>query len=282
MIKLQSFLFAFLSLSHISGDPSVVDLSSDKRYHKKHQLSSIDGSTCSEVFYHNDDYDADLCDPKYDKTCVPDEYDEPVCHISRINDTLVDEEIVKLMETDSKTCCPFHGFIETGTCSGTDKMGNNVVFSNVDICVKHTLDTEVKPALECPLHCDLVHDFLDLTAKPIKDGVLTYKAKQYDNFCLGLKCDDGGERFQPWFEACGGCINDDMNKNLADRIDVPNCCRLDDTLNRKSMECSTEPTNVKLEQMFPASYITLKNSCSVKSVEKLYYLTLRLLSIVQA
>ena len=73
-----------------------------------------------------------------------------------MNETLVDEEIVKLMATGSKTCCPFHGFLEVGVCDGTDKTGDEVVFSNVDICVKHNLDgvdTEVKPALECPLHC---------------------------------------------------------------------------------------------------------------------------------
>ena len=251
MIKLQSFLFVFLSLSCVTGDPNTVDLSTDARYHKRHQLSSINSSTCSEVSHYSDDYDAEYCDPVYDKTCVLDEYAGPACHISRINDTLVDEEIVKLMATDSKTCCPFHGFIEPATCAGTDKIGKKVDFSNVDICVKHTLDkdTEVKPALECPLHCDLVQDFLNLTAKPIKDGVLTYKTKQYHNFCLGLKCDNGGERFQPWFEACGDCINDDMNKILANRTGVPNCCRLNDTLNRKSMECLTGPPSLKLEQM---------------------------------
>ena len=44
-------------------------------------------------------------------------------------------------------------------------------------------------------------------------------------------------------------INDDRNKILADRIGVPNCCRMNDTLNTRSLECSRDPTNVKLEQM---------------------------------
>ena len=265
MIKLQSFLFAFLSLSCVIGD--TIDLSADKRYHERHQLSSIDGSDCSEVEQHNDDYDADLCDPVYDETCELDEYDDPVCHISRINDTLVDEEIVKLMATGSKTCCPFHGFIAPVTCAGTDKIGKKVDFSNVDVCVKHTLDndTPVKPALECPIHCELIHDFLNLTAKPIKDGVLTYKTKQYDNFCLGLKCDNAGERFHPWFEACGDCNNDDKNQILADTTGLPNCCHLNATLNKKSLECSMGPPNLKFEQMI--------KSCNRREKKRLQLIT---------
>jgi len=156
---------------------------------------------------------------------------------------------VKLMATGSKTCCPFHGFLEVGVCDGTDKTGDEVVFSNVPVCVKHAEETEVKPALECPLHCELVDDFLNLDAEPIKDGVLTHKNKEYHNFCLGLKCDNNGERFHPWFEACGECISDDMNRKLSERTGVPNCCGLNDTLNRESKECSMEPTNLDFEQM---------------------------------
>ena len=89
-----------------------------------------------------------------------------------------------------------------------------------------------------------------MDAEPIKDGVLTYKNKEYHNFCLGLKCDNDGKRFHPWFEACGDCINaDDMNRKLSERTGVPNCCGLNDTLNRWSKECSLDSTNLEFEQI---------------------------------
>merc|ERR1719474_1382028 len=84
----------------------------------------------------------------------------------------------------------------------------------------------------------------------IEGGVLTYENKTYENFCLGLKCDD--ERFQPWFEACGECVTDEINRNLSTRTGLPNCCGLNDTmkLDGRSLECSSEKRNPALEKEF--------------------------------
>ena len=231
MVVLQAILVVLLSLSTVKGEGEAISV--NKRYHQRHQKSSINGSTCTGVDFKDDEYDAVYCDPEYDEACDHEDKDEkgyePACHISRLNDTLVDEEVAELMATNSTMCCPFYGFIEKGTCDGKDKIGNKTIFENVDICVEQTGEKEIQivQALpSCPLHCNLVHDFLDLAANPIKDGVLTYKNKKYENFCLALKCDEEGERFQPYFEACGDCIENtaDMNKNISDRIGKPNCC----------------------------------------------------------
>ena len=209
MVVLQAILIVLLSLSTVKGEGEAISV--NKRYHQRHQQSSINGSTCRGVDFKDDEYEAQFCDPDFDEACDREDKDDEYrsCHISRINDTLVDEEVAELLATNSTMCCPFYGFIEKGTCDGKDKTGNKTIFENVDICVKHTGEKEIQIAQalpSCPLHCNLVHDFLDLAAKPIKDGVLTYNNKKYENFCLALKCDEEGERFQPYFEACGDCI----------------------------------------------------------------------------
>ena len=248
-------LLVFFSCQLIRGEDTIdMARDKDKRYLQKHPQSSINASSCKEsmVFHDEEDY-ADYCDPLVDEDCT----DEAVCHFSRLNDTLrsdlVGEEVVKLFANNSRTCCSFHGFIETGACDGRDKAGKEVVFSNVDVCVEHIHqgEIEVKPALDCPLHCQLVHGPLDLNKNHIEGGVLTYEDKTYENFCLGLKCEND-ERFQPWFEACGECVTDEINRNLSTRTGLPNCCGLNDTmkLNGRSLECSSERRNPALEKDF--------------------------------
>ena len=257
-------LLVFFSFQLIRGDNIDIDMAKDKRYLQKHPQSSINASTCEEymVFHDEEDY-ADYCDPKVDENCS----DEPACHFSRLNDTLrsdlVGEEVVKLLANNSRTCCSFHGFIETASvCDGRDKTGKEVDFSNVDVCVEHIHqgEIEVKPALDCPLHCQLVHGPLELFKNHIKGGVLTYENKTYENFCLGLKCND--ERFQPWFEACGECVTDEINRNLSTRTGLPNCCGLNDTmkLNGRSLECSSEKRNPALEKEFEVCHYRNKQS----------------------
>ena len=251
-------LLVFFSFQLIRGDDTIdMARDKDKRYLQKHPQSSINASTCKESMDLRDEEDyVDYCDPLVDEDCsLPP--DDAACHFSRLNDTLrsdlVGEEVVKLLANNSRTCCSFHGFIETGECNGRDKTGKEVVFSNVDICVEHIYEgeIEVKPALDCPLHCQLVHGTLDLNKNHIEEGVLTYENKTYENFCLGLKCEDD-KRFQPWFEACGECVTDEINRNLSTRTGLPNCCGPNDTmkLNRRSLECSSEKRNPVLEKEF--------------------------------
>ena len=260
-------LLVFFSFQLIRGDTIDMARDKDKRYLQKHPQSSINASTCEGTMDLRDEENyADYCDPLLDEGCnLPD--DEAVCHFSRLNDTLrsdlVGEEVVKLFANNSRTCCSFHGFIETGDCDGRDKTGKEVDFSNVDVCVEHIHqgEIEVKPALDCPLHCQLVHGPLELFKNHIKGGVLTYENKTYENFCLGLKCEDN-KRFQPWFEACGECVTDEVNRNLSTRTGLPNCCGLNDTmrLDGRSLECSSEKRNPALEKEFEVCSYRTKQS----------------------
>ena len=98
-----------------AGELRMMSLVGNERYMQANDQTSVDESTCRGIEFHDDEEYADYCDPNYEEDCE----DDPVCHFSKLNDTLDNEG--RFPGVDN--CCPFHGFIEVATCDGTDKTG---------------------------------------------------------------------------------------------------------------------------------------------------------------
>ena len=148
-------------------------------------LTSIDETSCRDIVFHDDDYYANACDPKYDGD---DCEDEPECHFSKLNVTLDQEGRYPEVEN----CCPFLGFIEKATCDGTDKNGDPAAFSNTDVCLHHSGDKTPKyrPERKCNSSCHLVKGYLSDPGVSINGTTLIHNGKEYSDFCLGLRCDN--------------------------------------------------------------------------------------------
>ena len=194
-----SCLLLFLLASFCQ--PGQLKLVSQAGYERYNDITSIDETSCRNIEFHDYPDYAYYCDPKYDgDECE----DDPVCHFSKLNVTLDEEGHYPGVER----CCPFHGFIETATCEGIEKTGNRVVFG-ADVCLRHNGSwfTKLRPAKECDSNCRLVKGFLSDPGVSILGTTLIYNRKEFSDFCLGLRCDNYGERFAHWFEACGDCKN---------------------------------------------------------------------------
>merc|ERR1719209_575499 len=172
------------------------------RYVQDNDLTSINEASCRGIEFHDYPDYADYCDPKYDGD---DCEDEPVCHFSKLNVTLDEEGRYPGVDN----CCPFHGFIEVATCDGTDETGKPVAFSHTEVCLHHSGSKEARyrPAKKCNSSCHLVNGFLSEPGVSINGTALNHNGKAFTDFCLSLRCDNAGERFGHWFEACGDCKN---------------------------------------------------------------------------
>ena len=198
-------------------------LEKSPRYLQKHPKSVINISSCTSIDFKDSD-------------------EEEECYSGRLNDTVLSGEIEQM---SIPPCCPSHGFIETGTCGGTDKDGGPATFSNVDLCLHHSEARIVtrRHRLECPSRCSLVQGYAKEHNPKFEKGSnnkvkVTHKGKQYDhNVCLGIRCDNKGERFDFWFEACGQCNTEAINDEISKRFNASLCCGLEGKLSKTS-SCS--------------------------------------------
>ena len=87
--------------------------------------------------------------------------------------------------------------------------GKPAVFSHTDVCLHHSGSKipKYRPAKECPSSCRRIEGFLSDPGVSIVGTTLIHNGKEFSDFCLGLRCDNAGERFGHWFEACGDCTD---------------------------------------------------------------------------
>ena len=230
-----------------------MSLVGNERYVQDNNLDeTIDETSCKGIEFHDYPDYADYCDPKYDGDECD---DEPVCHFSKLNVTLEKEG----RHPGVASCCPFHGFVEVATCDGTDKNGDRIKFSGIDVCLHHSgsKTPTYRPVKKCNSSCRLVKGFLsEDPGSSINGTTLIHAGKEYSDFCLSLRCDNAGERFDHWFEACGACknttvINAELREQWArgqpqqrtTNVSIANCCGPDGILNKKTKSCNTDFDN---------------------------------------
>ena len=201
-------LAVLLLIAFCHGDElMMMRLTDDKRYIQNNALSSVNHDTCRESsidFYDTEDYE--------DADEYGDDSDDPNCHFSRVK-TDVEEKF------GVKSCCPFHGFINTADCDGTDKDGNAKHFVGHEVCISHEAIEngekvhKAKVAISCPDDCKFETGYVKDHKVEFNNQSLTLDNKTYENFCIGIRCDNAGEKFDHWFEACGDCVEDVKKKN---------------------------------------------------------------------
>jgi len=272
-----------------AGELRMMSLVGNERYMQANDQTSVDESTCRGIEFHDDEEYADYCDPNYEEDCE----DDPVCHFSKLNDTLVNEGHFPGVEN----CCPFHGFMESAVCDGTDDTGDPITYKELAVCVHHSGDQTLKyrPTKQCNSSCHLVNGFLNEQDVNIAGTILNIKGKEYSDFCLSLRCDNAGERFGHWFEACGDCknttvINQEIREKWAklqptDRInartsvdssgafedienqvsanDIPFCCGPDGVLNKQTGKCDAGERDSTVNQSLSSCTLTNKKSIEV-------------------
>ena len=229
----------FFSL--IFCEDNLINVKSDPRYTKRHENSTIDYSTCNENSISFHEYEPEY-DPDY-----PDYEPEPECHIKTLNTTVEDAL------PGVKSCCDSHGFMETASCEGNDKDGNKTIFKGVQVCVSHDGSKKVEPKREsrCPLNCELKLGKLDEAQLTNRNKIIVIKGEEWTEFCIAIKCNDGGDEWEHTYEACGKCLEvnevEEINKDLVNsykqeqnKLGRSNatatlCCGLMGTLDRKTI-----------------------------------------------
>ena len=289
---LRSLLLLLLVSFCRAEELKLMSLVGNERYVQNNDLTSINETSCRGIEFHDYPDYADYCDPKYDGDDCDgngdDEPDDPVCHFSKLNVTLDKEG--RYPKVDN--CCPFLGFIESATCDGTDEAGNPVTYSGTDVCLHHSGSKipKYRPVKECNSSCHLVKGYLSDPGVSIVGTTLIHNGKEFSDFCLSLRCDNAGERFGHWFEACGDCKNttvinlelrrewaskqppikskaqtsaDGGRSDLSNPVsedDIPNCCGPDGILNKKTGKCDTE---------MDESVKEILSSCTLKSKQSI-------------
>ena len=302
---LRSLLLLLLASFCQAGELKLMSMVGNERYMQDNDLTSINETSCRDIEFHDYDDYADYCDPKYDgDDCDGNgdgDEDDPVCHFSKLNVTLDEEGRYPGVEN----CCPFLGFIEVATCDGTDENGNPAAFSHTEVCLHHSGSKipKYRPVKECNSSCHLVNGYLTDPGVSINGTTLIHNGKEFSDFCLSLRCDNAGERFGHWFEACGDCkntqvINAELRREWAskqppikaevDRAegqitadgvrseisnpvtenDIPNCCGPDGILNsrleNRTGKCNTEMDD-SVKQRLSSCTLASKQSIEVST-----------------
>ena len=173
-------------------------------YLQKHEGSSINYATCEDYEAH-DEGDYEVGD---------------ACHYNHYQE----EKTIEEEFPGVRSCCPFHGHLsKAGRCQGKDETGNQVVFTRADVCVK-TIEGQDTKVEKVNLNCStsIVTGIFDgEKAKLSRENniqVLQVDQKTFTNFCIGIKCDSGDEKFERQFEAC------EQKQVETSLPDGPRCC----------------------------------------------------------
>ena len=208
MIISLGLLLPVTCMSSNTRTRTTINLRMAPDYLQKHEGSSINYATCEDYEAH-DEGDYEVGD---------------ACHYNHYQE----EKTIEEEFPGVRSCCPFHGHLSKANgCQGKDETGTQVMFNNAEVCVKPIKgqdNTIVNRVGKVNLNCStsIVKGIFDgkkaKLSRQNRIQVLQVANKTFTNFCIGIKCDSGDEKFERQFEAC------EQKQVETSLPDGPRCC----------------------------------------------------------